>query len=148
MGRAMEWRALSTSSSPRRPASGSLTTLSQNNGNHQGADMDYKGFFRERLDPTAARSAVGRVARALRIPRAREARSRLTRRVAVELSADSLLLAAEARRVLLQELALRPHKLSGVVLSHLLLQRIVRRCRQRHAGVYREQLGRWATSRC
>ena len=51
----------------------------------------------------------------------RRDRSRLTRRVAVELSADRLLLAAQARRVLLEELALRPHKLSGVVLSHLLL---------------------------
>src|SRR6202158_2978548 len=49
MARAMGWRAPSASSSHRRPASAPITTLSQSNGNRQGAAMDYEGFFRKRL---------------------------------------------------------------------------------------------------
>src|SRR6202790_3548322 len=49
MARAMGWRAPSASSSHRRPASEPITTLSQSNGNRQGAAMDYEGFFRKRL---------------------------------------------------------------------------------------------------
>src|SRR4029077_1784704 len=64
----------------------------------------------------------------------------LTRCVAVKLSADRQLLAAEARRVLLEELALRPLKLRGVALSHLLLKRIVGGCRERQAGIDGMQL--------
>src|SRR5882762_924821 len=45
----MGWRAPSTSSPHPPPASGSLTTLSQSNGNQQRAGVDYEGFFRERL---------------------------------------------------------------------------------------------------
>ena len=52
----------------------------------------------------------------------------LTRSEAIEFSPYRLLLPAETRRVLLQQFALRPHEASGVVLSHLLLQRIVCRC--------------------
>src|SRR6202040_207459 len=48
MVRAMGWRAPSASSSHRRPASESITTLSQSN-DSQGAAMDYEGFFRKRL---------------------------------------------------------------------------------------------------
>src|SRR5215472_15830076 len=66
----------------------------------------------------------------------------LTRRVTVEFSTDRQLLAPEARMVLLEELALRPHELSGVVLPHLLLNRVIRRCRQRQAGVDGMQLER------
>src|SRR6202045_4479103 len=49
MVRAMGWRAPSASSPHRRPASGSITTLNQSNGNQQGAGVDYEGFFRKRL---------------------------------------------------------------------------------------------------
>src|SRR6202047_4244730 len=45
----MGWRAQSTSSPHRRPASASSLTLSQSNGNQPGAAMDYEGFFRKRL---------------------------------------------------------------------------------------------------
>src|SRR5882762_7325360 len=45
----MGWRAPSTSSPHPPPASGSLTTLSQSNGNQQGGAVDYEGFFRKRL---------------------------------------------------------------------------------------------------
>src|SRR6202048_2583303 len=50
----MGWRALSTSSPHRRPASASWLTLSQSNGNQPGAAMDYEGFFRKRLDALRA----------------------------------------------------------------------------------------------
>src|SRR5260370_13913070 len=59
------------------------------------------------------------------------------RREAVELVADGNLAVRQPRRVLLQQLALRPHQLSGVVVLHLLLQRAGRRCRKRHTGVDR-----------
>src|ERR1700736_2600679 len=62
----------------------------------------------------------------------------LTRpREAVELMADGHLAVRQPRRVLLQQLALRPHQLSGVVVLHLLLQRAGRRCRKGHAAVDR-----------
>src|SRR5437868_14297269 len=62
------------------------------------------------------------------------------RREAVELMADGHLTAAQTRLVLLQQLALRAHQLSGVVVLHLLLQRAGRGCRKRRARV--ERLGR------
>src|ERR1700732_2728695 len=62
----------------------------------------------------------------------------LTRpREAVELMANGNLAVRQPRRVLLQQLALRPHQLSGVVVLHLLLQRAGRRRRKRHTGVNR-----------
>ena len=66
---------------------------------------------------------------------------RLTRRhVTIEFSPYGLLLPAETRRVLLQQIALRPYQARGVVLPHLIFQRAVSRRRQRHAGVDGMQL--------
>jgi len=66
-------------------------------------------------------------------PRSRYSRVRstvrLTRRVTVELSPYRLLLSAETRRVLFQQITLRPHQARGVVLPHLILQRVVSRRR-------------------
>src|ERR1700687_1900669 len=62
--------------------------------------------------------------------------SRLTRSgIAVERVTDRQLLAAHARRVLLQQVTLRPHQLGGVILLHLLLQRTGCRCRRELVGV-------------
>src|SRR3984893_14609555 len=70
---------------------------------------------------------------------------RLTRpREAVELMADGNLAVRQPRRVLLQQLTLRPHQLSGVVVLHLLLQRAGRRRRTGHAPVDRMQ---WSEGR-
>src|ERR1700738_4144545 len=45
----MGWRARSTTSPHPSPVRQPALTLSQSNGNQQGAGMDYEGFFRKRL---------------------------------------------------------------------------------------------------
>jgi hypothetical protein len=60
--------------------------------------------------------------------------------IVVKLSTDRLLLAAETRRVLLQQLSLRGLQAGGVVLPHLPLKRTCCRRRQRQAGVDGVQL--------
>src|SRR5260370_29718238 len=49
MVRATGGRALSTTSPHPLPASGSLTTLSQNKRHQRGTAVDYESFFKERL---------------------------------------------------------------------------------------------------
>jgi len=61
---------------------------------------------------------------------------KLSRRgVAVELAADRLLLPAETRRILLQQIALGADQAGGIILPHLLLDRTGCWRRQRQAGV-------------
>src|ERR1700674_2652543 len=70
-----------------------------------------------------------------RASRALAGRSLTRPGVAVELVADRQRPAAQARRVLLEQIAPRRHQLAGIILLYLLLHGAGCRCRQRQAGV-------------